>query len=176
MSYKPEYKATHSLPFGYLETDSQCTSGLRKRYSDSIQAGRSGDRTPLVARYSAPVQTGPEAHPASYTMGTRYSAPVQIGPKAHPASYTMGTRYSTPVQTGPEAHPASYTMGTRYSPPVQTGPEAHPASYTMGTRSFPEVTRPGHGVDHPPSSSAEVKGRVELYLCSPCGPSWPVLE
>ena len=27
---------------------------------------------------------------------------------------------------------------------------------------------------HPPSS-AEVKERVELYLCSPSGPSWPVL-
>ena len=24
-------------------------------------------------------------------------------------------------------------------------------------------------------SSAEVKERVELYLCSPCGPSWPVV-
>ena len=67
-------------------------------------------------------------------------------------------------------------MGARFPTTVQTGPGAHPASYTMGTRSFPEVTRPGHGVDHPPSSSAEVKGRVELYLCSPCGPSWPVLE
>ena len=31
------------------------------------------------------------------------------------------------------------------------------------------------GADHPPSSSAEVKERVELYLYSPSGPSWPVL-
>jgi hypothetical protein len=28
------------------------------------------DRIPLEARFSAPVQTGPEAHPSSYTMGT----------------------------------------------------------------------------------------------------------
>jgi hypothetical protein len=41
--------------------------------------------------------------------------------------------------------------------------------------SFPEVKRPGRGVDHPPSSSARVKERVELYLYSPSGPSWPVL-
>ena len=56
----------------------------------------------------------------------------------------------------------------RFSAPVQTGPGAHPASYTMGTGSFPGVKRPGRGVDHPPTSSAEVKERVE--------PSWPVLE
>jgi hypothetical protein len=41
--------------------------------------------------------------------------------------------------------------------------------------SFPGVKRPGRGVDHPPSSSARVKERVELYLYSPSGPSWPVL-
>ena len=35
---------------------------------------RSGDRIP-VARYSASVETGPGAHPASYTMGKR-SFPV----------------------------------------------------------------------------------------------------
>jgi hypothetical protein len=40
--------------------------------------------------------------------------------------------------------------------------------------SFPGVKWPGHGVDHPPLSSARVKERVELYLCSPSGPSWPV--
>ena len=32
-------------------------------------AGRSGDRIQVGARFSAPVQTGPGAHPASYTMG-----------------------------------------------------------------------------------------------------------
>ena len=41
--------------------------------------------------------------------------------------------------------------------------------------SFPGVKRPGRGVSHPHPSSAEVKERVELYLYSPSGPSWPVL-
>ena len=63
----------------------------------------------------------------------------------------------------------------RFSASVQTGPEAHPASYTMGTGSFPRVKRPGRGVDHPHPSSDEVEGRVQLYIYSPSGPSWPVL-
>ena len=66
-------------------------------------------------------------------------------------------------------------MGARFSAPVHTGPGAHPASYTKGTRSFPEVKRLGRGVYHPPPSSVEVEGRVELYICFPSGPSWPVL-
>jgi hypothetical protein len=37
---------------------------------NSLRTGRSGDQIPVWARFSAPVQTGPEAHPASYTMGT----------------------------------------------------------------------------------------------------------
>jgi hypothetical protein len=41
--------------------------------------------------------------------------------------------------------------------------------------SFPEVKRPERGANHPPPSSAEVKERVELCLCSPTGPSWPAL-
>jgi len=36
-----------------------------------LRAGRSGDRIPVGARLSAPVQTGHGAHPASYKMGTR---------------------------------------------------------------------------------------------------------
>jgi hypothetical protein len=31
------------------------------------------------------------------------------------------------------------------------------------------------GVDHPTPSSAEVKERVQQYLYSPSGPSWPLL-
>ena len=86
--------------------------GYSKRYSDTLRAGRSGDRIPVGARFSAP---------------------------------------------------------------VQTGSEAHPTSYTMGTGSFPGVIRPGRGVDHSPTSSAEVNGRVELYVYSHFGSSWPVL-
>jgi hypothetical protein len=42
-----------------------------------------------------------------------------------------------------------------------------PTMSKMGTGSFPGVKRPGRGVDHLPQSSANVKGRVELYLYSP---------
>ena len=42
--------------------------------------------------------------------------------------------------------------------------------------SLPGVKRQGRGVDHPPPYSAEVKERVELYLYSPSGLSWPVLR
>jgi len=40
------------------------------RYSDSLRARRSGNRIPVGVRFSAPIQTGSGAHPASYTMGT----------------------------------------------------------------------------------------------------------
>ena len=53
---------------------------------------------------------------------------------------------------------------TRFSAPIQTGPGTHPVSYTMDTWSFQEVERPERGADHPPQSSAGVKGIVELYF------------
>jgi hypothetical protein len=40
-------------------------------YSDSLQTGRSGDWFLVAARFSTPVQTGPGAHPAFYTVGNR---------------------------------------------------------------------------------------------------------
>ena len=42
--------------------------GKRSPYSDSVRAGREGNRIPIGARSSATVQTGHRAHPASCTM------------------------------------------------------------------------------------------------------------
>ena len=49
-------------------------------------------------------------------------------------------------------------------------------------RDFLHLSRPalgvkwlGHHGDHPPPSSAEVKGRVQLHLYSSSGPSWPAV-
>ena len=64
---------------------------------------------------------------------------------------------------------------SRFSAPVQTSPGAHPGTYTKGTGYFPAVKRPGPGVDDPPTSSAEVTERVELYLYSHSGSLWSVL-
>ena len=44
--------------------------GQPGRYSDSLRAGRFGDKIPVEARFSVPVQPGLGVHPASYTTGT----------------------------------------------------------------------------------------------------------
>ena len=54
-------------------------AGWRSRYSDWLRSGRSGDRIPVRARFSTPVQTGPGAHPASCTMGTGSFLGVKSG-------------------------------------------------------------------------------------------------
>ena len=65
--------------------------------------------------------------------------------------------------------------GARFFAPVQTGPGTYSASCTMGTGSFPGVKRPGRGADHPSPPKRRGHERVELYLYSPSGPSWPVI-
>jgi len=45
-------------------------SGYLSRYSDSLRAGRSGDRMRVGASFSAPLQTGSGVHPAFCTVGT----------------------------------------------------------------------------------------------------------
>ena len=59
----------------------------------------------------------------------------------------------------------------RFSALVQTGSGAHPALYTIGAGSFPRVKRAGGAL----TSSTKVQERVELYLYSTSGPSWPVI-
>ena len=92
------------------------------------------------------------------------------GHKGGPGSSVgIATRYRLDVP-GIESR-----WGARFSAPVRIGPGAHPTSCTMGTGSFPGLKRLGHGVDHLPPSSAEVKERVELYLYTHSGSLWPVL-
>jgi len=45
-------------------------TGQFGRYSDWLRAGRYGDRIQVEAKFSTPVQTGPEALPPSSTIGT----------------------------------------------------------------------------------------------------------
>jgi len=52
------------------------------------------------------------------------------------------------------------------------GPTSH---LNNGYRVFPGVKWTGRDVDHSLPSSAEVKKRVELYIYSTSGPSWPVI-
>jgi hypothetical protein len=68
-------------------------------------------------------------------------------------------------------HPSRPALGPT-QPPIQWVPGLFPGGKKV---SFLGVKRPGRGVDHPPSSTAGIKERVELYLYSPSGPSWPVL-
>jgi hypothetical protein len=58
----------------------------------------------------------------------------------------------------------------------------HPSKPCLGPTQPPIRRIPGifagckaSGVNHPPTTSAEVKERVELYVYSPSGPSWPVI-
>ena len=48
-------------------------------YSDWLRGERSGDRIPVGAKFSALVETGPGAHPASCTMGTESLPRVKSG-------------------------------------------------------------------------------------------------
>ena len=45
---------------------------MRSKFSDSLKAKWSEDRIPVGAKFSAPVQTSPGAHPAIYTAGTGF--------------------------------------------------------------------------------------------------------
>jgi len=52
-----------------------------------------------------------------------------------------------------------------------------PTSFIVGTRSLSlGVKQPVRSIDHPSLPSAKVKERVELYLFSSSGSSWPVLS
>ena len=73
---------------------------------------------------------------------------------------------------GPGSNPV---WGARFSSSSRRalGLAQAPVKWVPGL--FPGVKRPERGVDHSPTSSTKAKERVDLYLFSPFGPSWPVL-
>ena len=89
-------------------------------------------------------------------------------PLGRDSSVGIATRYGL---DGPRIESR---WGATFSAPVQTGPGAHPASYTMGTGSFPGGKAAGEWRRPLTTSSAKVKEKVQLYLYSTSGPSWPV--
>ena len=60
------------------------------RYSDSLRAGRSGDRILVEARFCAPVQSGLGTHPTSCTMRTGSFLAVKRSGRGvdHPLPYS----------------------------------------------------------------------------------------
>ena len=56
-----------------------CGPGSSVTIATELRAGRSGDRIPAGARFSAPVHTGPGTHLASCTMGTGSFPRVKSG-------------------------------------------------------------------------------------------------
>jgi hypothetical protein len=85
------------------------------------------------------------------------------------SSVGIATRY------GLDGPGLEFRWGAIFSAPVQTGPGGPPNIHYSGYRVFP-VGKSGLSVALTTHPIAEVKERVELYLYSHYGPSWPVLS
>jgi hypothetical protein len=106
----------------------------------------------------------PYKHPNSFCVAI---CPAYVRVVGRDSSVGIATRY------GLDGPGIESRWGRDFPHPSRWVP---PSLLYNGYRvSFPGVKRPGRGVVHPPSSSAGVKERVELYLYSPSGPSWSLL-
>ena len=94
-----------------------CGPGLFSRFSDSLRAGRSGDRIPVAARFSTPVQTGPGAHPTSYTMGTGSFPGVKSGRGVTLAPHPLLVAWSRKSRAMPLLRLWAVRRGVDHPPP-----------------------------------------------------------
>jgi len=75
LSWQPHFYASFGLLF---QTEKSIVEDVFI-FNPLFANRRSGDRIPVGTRFSAPVQTGPGAHPASCTMGTGSVPGVKSG-------------------------------------------------------------------------------------------------
>ena len=153
--------------------------GELSRYSDWLRAGRSGDRIPVWARFSAPVQTGPGIHPASCTTGTGSFPGLKSGrgvtltthPLLVPRSWKsratrLPTLWSTPGLYRPSVPVQySYTSTPLSACTVQLYLYSPQCLYSTAITLLPSVPVQ-YSYTFTPLSACT----VQLYLYSPYGP------
>ena len=115
--------------------------------------------------------------PAFFALSSSLSLSQNIVTHEKKSRFNNGpgelSRYSEPLHAGRSAD--RIPVGDEVLRTRPAWPWGLPSLLYNGYGSFQGVKRLGPGVDNPPSSSVEVKERVELYFYSPYGPSWPVL-
>ena len=62
---------TELCPISIWAISNHLSLAQLSQYSNSLWAGWSGDQIPVRVKFSAPIQTSPGSHPASYTIDTR---------------------------------------------------------------------------------------------------------
>jgi len=103
--------------------------------------------------------------------GTTSCVPCITRRRKHlPACYTSGTTAPVPITCstgGLHCKSRVYSCPENFAS-VHTDCGAHPVPVQWYHVSFPRVKQPRRSADHPRPRSAEVKGRLEVYLYSPC--------
>ena len=87
--------------------------GGLSRYNDSLRIGQSGDRIAVEARFSTPVQTDPEVHLASCTMGRGRGVALTTHPHLQPRLKKEYSNTSTPLQAFMACSRAKFTSPLR---------------------------------------------------------------
>jgi hypothetical protein len=164
----------------------KCCVGVRGRKEQPLCSEKPCSPTtlPVDGRQAAEAWTWP-LHPHPHRVQVKISKPSSSIPHT-PSYYNKHHIVPTAWWAGIEHSVYSLVTGWKVSGSNPDGGEIfhtcperplRPRSllYNGYQVSMPGVKRPGCGGNRPLPYSAEVKERVELYLYSPSGCSWPVL-
>jgi hypothetical protein len=116
----PRDSVPYNTPFQYCFpfTLFRHWAGMFSRYRDSLQAGRSGDRIPVSARFSAPVQSGPAERdvPAKHHTTFRRSCPCKT-PHYIPSLMSLQNTTLHSVARVPAKHHTTFRRSCPYKTP-----------------------------------------------------------